>query len=321
MNILLHDGTEGIGGSKLTCLETSLALHRQGHNLRIIGKQEQSILFQSPDVIPCLVGPDALLTHYEWADIVLVHFPMSWEAIKYSQETGKPRVHFVCNLDSPQILKLEGAALLVFNSYWLMASTKWDGNKIMVYPPVYPNKFRTKRGNKLLLVSPFKLKGIDLFVELARRLPEKEFVIAKGSTWAEECLADLPDNIEVMERCIDAREIYSHARLVLMPSRSGDSKRWNWCEGYGRTAIEAACSGIPTIASRESIGLRECLGRGGMFCGQDNVDEWVGMIRRLDNKNFYKEESIYALKLAKERYPDKQIKRLERKLLAICNRI
>jgi glycosyltransferase involved in cell wall biosynthesis len=326
MKILLHDSASGIGGSKITCIESALALTRRGHEVKITGNPEQSILFQQPEVLSRLVDPGLTLSHYEWADIVLVHFPASHESLKISKLIDTPRVYFLCNPDSPRILGLRDAALLIFNSYWLMSGTDFDrakikGDTMVIYPPVYPEKFKTTRGGGILLVSPIIEKGIRLFIEIAKKLPGREFTIARGATWGTPELEDLPDNIRVIERVADAREIYSQARLVLMPSRTGKWAKWTWVEGYGRVAIEAACSGIPTIASRESAGLRECLGEGGMFCCQDDPGEWVEMILKLDDKKFYREKSRYAFRLARERRPDKQIDELERKLVTICNRV
>jgi glycosyltransferase involved in cell wall biosynthesis len=60
-------------------------------------------------------------------------------------------------------------------------------------------------------------------------------------------------------------------RVLLMPSRY---------ESYGRTAIEAAASGIPTIA-HPTPGLREALGAAGIYANRDNPDDWVTAIRAL----------------------------------------
>jgi len=153
-------------------------------------------------------------------------------------------------------------------------------------------------------------------------MPDRKFYIAAGRGTVPR---DLSDNITVLQAAVDPRDIYSHARLVLMPSRPGD---WNmnghpvkWVEGYGRVAIEAAASGIPTIGSRESLGLRECLGDGGMFAGQDDVQEWIDLIEKLDNEDFYTGQQAYALALSAERHPDRQIDELEERLVDICDRL
>jgi glycosyltransferase involved in cell wall biosynthesis len=325
MKILLHDSTGGIGGSKITCIECALALARRGHEVNISGNSEQSIIFQQPEVSKRLVKPELIKSLYKWADVVLVHFPATHESLKLAKTIDTPRVYFLCNPDSPRILGLRDAALLIFNSYWLMQETEHDErtsttDKMVIYPPVYPERFRTKRGTGILLVSPLMEKGIDLFLNIARCMPQREFVIARGATWGKPVLEDVPDNVQILERVIDPREIYSQARLVLMPSRVGTWMKWTWVEGYGRVAIEAACSGIPTIASSESRGLRECLGKGGMFCGQDDLDAWLEMIWKLDDVDFYRKKSLYARILARGRHPDKQIDKLERKLFDICNR-
>ena len=71
-------------------------------------------------------------------------------------------------------------------------------------------------------------------------------------------------------------------------------------ESFGRTAIEAAASGIPTVAA-PTPGLKESLGDAGIFCDLRNTDAWVKAIKDLmEDKDYYKERSQAAKKRAKE---------------------
>ncbi len=318
LNILLHImGMSLPGGASISCCEIAMALARRGHDVRITGHDKLNREYST------LMSKEPVDRLYMWADISLVHWFKSNEAIKITGKIPGPRVHYICDVDSINRLGIKDAALLIFNAYWLMEDTKWTGDQIVVHPPVYPEKFRTIPGDGILMVSPIKSKGVDLFLEVAKRMPERKFVIAQGRTSR---LPDMPSNVETINHCVDVRDIYSRARLVLMPSRTINDysqkyhKSFQWQEGYGRVAIEAACSGIPTIGSRESRGLTECLGEGGMLAGQDNIEEWIEWIEKLDDPEFYKEKSEYALTLVAERHPDKYIDELEDKLRAICNR-
>lgn len=319
LNILLHImGINLPGGASISCCEIAGALAKRGHNVKITGHDKLRWEYAE------LMSNEPVSKLYQEADIILVHWFKSQEAIKLTRKILRPRVHYICDVDSVERLKIRDAALLIFNSYWLMEDTDWQGEQMVVHPPVYPEKFATTPGDGILIVSAIKSKGIDLFLEVARRMPDRKFVIALGRT---NKLPDITQNVEIITHCPDARDIYAKARLVLMPSRTQDDYSlkyqmpFKWQEGYGRVAIEAACSGIPTIGSRESRGLRECLGEGGMFAGQDKVEEWIELIEKLDGPEFYKEKSEYALRLVQERHPDKYIDELERRLLAIYNRV
>lgn len=320
LRVLLHIMNMSLpGGASISCCEILSALHRRGHDCRVTASKRAAVSWPQSG-IKDLMSSQPVETLYQWADVVLVHWFMSQEAIRLTTKIKVPRVHYICDLDSPRRFGLKDAGLLLFNSYWLMEDTKWHGEQIVVHPPVYPEIFETTPGDGILLVTPDKAKGIAMFLKIARKMPDRKFVIAKGRT--REALKTLPDNVEFLPHLPDVRNVYSHARLVLMPSRED---RYNslkhgmtiWVEGYGRVAMEAACSGIPTIGSRESKGLNECLGEGGLFAGQDNVDEWVEMIRKLDDPEFYKEKSEYYKNLVYSRHPDTEIAALEEKLYEI----
>lgn len=320
INILAHVlPTRKPAGATITICTVSSALN--GKYSVKISQPPTEIPFMPESMHSLMVDGD-IGRMYRDAEAVLVHWRASRKALPLSEKYKKPRIHFFCDGGTWQRMGIKDAALVVYNSCWLMNSDGWPGDKMVIYPPVYPERFKTEKGDGILLVSPIYTKGVDLFIELAKRMPDRKFVIAEGRGRP----IRVPDNVEIIKQVDDPREIYSKARLALMPSREGKmllggQKMTTWVEGYGRVAIEAAASGIPTIASRESVGLNECLGPEGMFAGQDNIEEWVELIEKLDNKDFYQEKSEHALELSRQRHPDKQINELEERLVDICNRL
>jgi glycosyltransferase involved in cell wall biosynthesis len=321
LNILAHmEPTRKPAGASITICTVAGALSRLGHNVKI-SQDKADLPYMPPNLRPLMV--DASINQlYRKSDVVLVHWRASKKAIKITETLRKPRVHFFCDGGTWQRMEIKDAALVVYNSKWLQASDGWKGDSMVIYPPVYPELFATDKGDGILLVTPHQTKGIDMFLALAERMPDRRFVIAMGRG---QPILKKPANIDIIENVADPREIYSQARLVLMPSRAGKmllggTKMADWVEGYGRVAIEAAASGIPTIASSESVGLRECWGSEGLFAGQDKIDEWVKQIEALDDADYYKEKSEYALRLSAERHPDKQIAELEERLYDYCNR-
>ena len=70
-------------------------------------------------------------------------------------------------------------------------------------------------------------------------------------------------------------------------------------ESYGRTAVEAMCSGIPVIAA-PTPGLKESLGDAGIFADVEKPQEWVEAIKKLDDPEEYKKASLKCLKRAEE---------------------
>ncbi len=93
------------------------------------------------------------------------------------------------------------------------------------------------------LVNPCAVKGITIFLELARRMPEVRF--AAVPTWGTNAadraaLARLP-NIQVLEPVDAIDELLRRTRVLLVPSL--------WAEARSRIVVEAMLRGIPVMAS------------------------------------------------------------------------
>jgi len=129
-----------------------------------------------------------------------------------------------------------------------------------------------------------------MFYELAARNPDIQFLGVKGG-YGEQMIEDLP-NVTIQENTtIFGDDVYSRTKVLLMPSKY---------ESFGRTAIEAAASGIPTIA-HPTPGLIESLGDGGLFCDRTDVDLWDKTLKELmSDELVYDSHSQYALQRANQ---------------------
>ena len=122
---------------------------------------------------------------------------------------------------------------------------------IVIHPPIY-GKAQAKACSTgfILMVNPCVVKGIRIFLELARRFPQLPFAALKGwgTTSADlRALAAAP-NVTVLETVGNIEEALSRSRLLLMPSL--------WYEGFGLIVMEAMLRGLPVISS-DSGGLVE----------------------------------------------------------------
>jgi glycosyltransferase involved in cell wall biosynthesis len=132
------------------------------------------------------------------------------------------------------------------------------------------------------MINPHPVKGLDTFLEIARRLPAVNFLLQESWKLDETALetlnrrlADLP-NVRFAHRVSDMRSVYGQTRLLVAPSR--------WEEGFGMVALEAQSWGIPVIASRRG-GLPEAVGDGGLLIDDYlNVDAWVAAIETVLNE-------------------------------------
>jgi surfactin synthase thioesterase subunit/glycosyltransferase involved in cell wall biosynthesis len=93
------------------------------------------------------------------------------------------------------------------------------------------------------MVNPCAVKGISIFLELARRMPHLQFAAIPtwGTTPAElEELRSVP-NITLLPRVDNIDELLRRTRVMLVPSV--------WAEARSRIVLEAMSRGVPVVAS------------------------------------------------------------------------
>jgi glycosyltransferase involved in cell wall biosynthesis len=131
---------------------------------------------------------------------------------------------------------------------------------VVIHPPIYgsgpwPRYDNFARG-RVVMLNPCAVKGIDIFLEVARQMPDVEFGAVPGwGTTAEDRrrLGELA-NITMLPNTESIDGILCDTRVLLTPSL--------WFEGFGLIVMEAMLRGIPVVAS-DSGGLADAkLGTG-----------------------------------------------------------
>lgn len=187
----------------------------------------------------------------------------------------------------------------------------------VVYPPA--ELYFDTRGDAsgyVTMINPHKVKGLDTFLEIARRLPDVKFLLLESWRLNESALATLQQqlarlpNVHFQHRVSDMREIYRQTRLLLAPSI--------WEEGFGMVAVEAQSCRIPVIASARG-GLPESVGDGGVLIRDyRSVDAWVTAIEQvLGDASGYDVLAERALRHAGS--GDFSAPELARRFLAACS--
>jgi glycosyltransferase involved in cell wall biosynthesis len=170
----------------------------------------------------------------------------------------------------------------------------------VVHPPIYGAPGAGGGGSLILMINPCVVKGIEIFVEVAARLPELKFgaLTGWGTTAADRAMLAKHSNIELVGTVRDIGEVLGRARTLLMPSI--------WYEGFGLIVMEAMLWGLPVISS-DSGGLMEAK-QGTNYVipvrpieryepvfdenhmpspvrGTQNVEPWVDAVHRLSTDN------------------------------------
>jgi glycosyltransferase involved in cell wall biosynthesis len=142
-------------------------------------------------------------------------------------------------------------------------------------------------GNAITLVNANINKGVNQFIELAKRMPTRRF-LAVRPYYGELYVPAAPQNVEWVSFEDDIRKILKQTRILLVPSNY---------ESFCRIAVEAMYNGIPVIYSKPATknvgivgtteGVEEWILPAGIGCERDVSEQWISAIEALDDADTY----------------------------------
>lgn len=268
------------------------------------------------------------------ADLIISHLDRAGRALNVCEAYRKPFVQVIHNTNKYDILNSKHREMndgrfvyVVYNSEFTFREMRYRVPGIIVRPPVDSSRYRIskrtrtvkikevqtkietvkadnkpfKRGENITLINLFVRKGGVFFGDIARMMPDHQFLGVEGGYGKQE-KTNLP-NVKYLGNTPQIRDVYAQTRILLMPSQY---------ESYGRTGVEAMSAGIPVIAN-PTPGLKESLGGAGIFCDLKDPKSWVEAIKALDDEKTYNEASKKCLaRYAEiEEQSDKELKELE----------
>jgi glycosyltransferase involved in cell wall biosynthesis len=176
----------------------------------------------------------------------------------------------------------------------------WPGNIVrteVVHPILHASKVRIEdefRGDAITLINANQNKGVHVFVEIARRMPQQKF-LAVLPYYGELRVPPAPPNVEWVPFNDDIRTILRRTRILLVPS---------YYESFGRVAMEAMINGIPVMYSKpnpnsiypggSTEGVASWIGDAAIPVEREIYDEWVARIQELDDEDVWTEWSQKA---------------------------
>lgn len=219
----------------------------------------------------------------------------TWDVVVYNSGLPKPMRNAVGAIDAPRLMcqhsyNTSDAGLALASTVWYPSracantDTSTRYRKFHCAPPINADLYRVRPGSAVGAISTARAKGGDVVAALARRMTRRRFVVARDPAGeGAEMFAGMK-NVELLPFG-DPAQFYARCRILLFPSVS---------ESYGRAPVEAAVSGIPTIATPLKA-VREALGGKGEFIPRHQTGLWVREVERMmRHQNVWRSASLQA---------------------------
>lgn len=266
---------------------------RRGHEVIVCTATPEEYTLEGVLVVPHREAQDLA----PQADVHVGHLMWTREAVETAARHNRPLLYIVHNDAQLHHWKLSSSnpaniTLCVWNSRWIGASSgaKWTtagGQGVVVRPPVLIDDYALARdpwdAPYVTLVNPQKEKGSKTFYAVAARPPARRYLAVEGAYGEQVRPGRDHPNVTWHDQTGNIRDdVFANTRVLLMPS---------WFESWGRTAVEAMCSGIPVIAA-PTEGLTEALADAAIWVDAHDVDGWQEALNDLDDQDYYRGRSM-----------------------------
>jgi len=183
------------------------------------------------------------------------------------------------------------------------------------------------------MINPCAMKGLAIFGEVARAMPEVQFAAVPtwGTTDSDLAALKQVPNIHLLKPTENIDEIYRQSRIILVPSL--------WPEGKSRVILESMLRGLPVIASdsggnREAklgteflLPVRVIQGSGEQLDNrmlpipeipEQDIQPWLDALRRLlSDREFYNQHAANAREVAQQFVTNTDVAALQKYLLKL----
>lgn len=267
------------GGAERLMFNLARDLMQRGEDVRVLTSYDAATAFDGPPVFMRDGGIGIRARHDEgWAvirsvvdewrpSVIITHHLFAFEFEAELGELGVPVVQVVLNGH-----RLPFAAVAAYISGYVMHRCgDARAQDLIVYPLAFPDVVAESHARGIGFIKPITHKGVELFYDIAARLPQRPFVVLRGEWQNIEIIRESP-NVRFMEPVADVRDFWSEVDRVLVPSLSEDA---------GTVGQEAALNGVPCISSNVG-GLPET-NRGGVVLASRRAADWVRAITVLDD--------------------------------------
>jgi len=268
-------------------------LQSKGHEVRVFLHQWFGVTkgsmytYDGVEVFPPDCGHTVMSELFLWSDLVCTHLDFAKWSIFKCKQLGKPCVFFVQNTSDyyTDVINSNNHTYVVYNAKHAMDELHYNRPSTILHPTIEFDKIVAKEKNPqyITLINLCKNKGVHVFNELAKRLPNHKFLGVRGSYMLQE-YEDLP-NVTYLQQTEDMQWVYGNTRILIVPS---DYESFSMC------AAEAMANEIPVICSPTPGLMENCqdaaiyVERGDVeSVSEETISGYINAIKSLDNPKTY----------------------------------
>lgn len=208
-------------------------------------------------------------------DIVFVINKKSAEILKIAQKKKAISVAIIADaiVDRKELYALQPHYILYESEAVAAFGTKFHNQPFHIFPPPFlapqivqiPKKYK----NRITLINPIPQKGGDVFFELSEKMPDHFFLAVEGWNPIPKDIKHTNVRYFNRQQSKNINFIYQETGILISPSYFN--------EAFGRTIIEAALLGVPSVVSNKGA-LPTTIGKGGIVVESYNTDDWKAAI-------------------------------------------
>ena len=318
------------GGSEVAAHRMLRWLQDQGHEVTVAVTAQRAIPIDGINYVEALKRRDVDAL-WQDADVVITHQSATGETVPLGQKYGIPVFHWAHNnVWFPKFGELLDPERdrIIWNSFALQGlatSMQWVGDSRIVHPPVFPNEYTVSDGDAILQVNMSRLKGGEIFWQLAQDNTDTPFLGVVGG-WGNQIdkrgvehhwrhsvqplLAGARANVTITATTQNmAGEVYPRAKAIIIPTQRVSAEQIG--ESWGLVAAEAICCGVVPIAT-SSPGMEELLdGCGISIADPYDIEEWQAAIDVVNDETQYALLRRGVMDRKDALYPDAELSMLE----------
>lgn len=275
-----------MAGAEITCHETNKQLLKDGFEITVIVKDYVVDQLDGVKIIKAFgdqyddssEAKEAL----QRASVIGIQNVYYDVGLEIAKKYRKPVCYFIhATSRGKEFFGYSGSwpIFMVYNSWSMKVDISANYKSYILKPYVDITRFTplaaaagSPQRFYVSLINLCKDKGGDILIQLAREMPEVQFLGVQGGYGQQ--IRDMSlRNITYVSKTDKIEDIYAKSYIVIMPST---------LETWGRVAVEAMAAGVPVIIN-DVEGMREACGDGALVARNEDIGSWIRLIKRLQS--------------------------------------